>query len=317
MPKQKWLEVSLVVDGEYAEAVSEVLSRHAPGGVVIESTAIAPDLEGEGEPTGPLRVRAFLPLDEHLENIKREIEEGLWFLSRIRPEVPLPSPVFSYQEDVNWVDAWKQHYQPIEVGEKLVIVPAWMEIDTGGRTAVKINPGMAFGTGTHPTTRLCLNMLEDYITEDVIDLGCGSAILSIGALKLGAQRVLGVDIDAEALPSARENAHLNGVSAQLELELGSLREIRSGAFSVNKAPLIMANILAPVLEDLLGEGLSEIITPGGVLVISGVLADQWHGEGEYASKGPSLQKAAEENNLAVVDFRQDGDWIAVALQKPF
>jgi ribosomal protein L11 methyltransferase len=316
MPEPKWLEVSLVVDGEYAEAVSEVLSRHAPEGIVIESTAIASDLEWEGEPTGPLRVRAFLPVDEHLESKKQAIEEGLWYLSRIRPEAPLLSPIFSYQEEVNWVDAWKQHYTPIKVGNRLMILPAWMDIDTGDRIPVKINPGMAFGTGTHPTTRLCLEMLEEYLQDEVIDLGCGSAILAIGALKLGAQRAVGVDIDPEVLPSAKENADLNGVSERLELGIGSLAEIRSGVFSIGKAPLILANILAPVLEKLLEDGLHEIITPGGVLIMSGVLSDQWHAKGDYASKGPTLQEGAAAKGLAVVDFRQDGDWIAIALQRP-
>jgi ribosomal protein L11 methyltransferase len=313
MSEAKWLEISLVVDGEYAEAVSEVLSRYAPGGVVIESTAIAPDPEGEGSPTGPLRVRAFIPVDDRLEQTKRALEEGLWYLSRIRPEEPLPPPQYSYQEEVNWVESWKEHYQPIEVGKKLVILPAWMNTHIPGRVPLKINPGMAFGTGTHPTTRLCLEMLEDHLQEEVIDIGCGSGILSIGALKLGAQRALGVDIDPEALPSAEQNSIINEVSERLELGLGSLSEIRARSFSLHKAPLVLANILAPVLVKLLEEGLKEILTPGGTLIMSGILADQWQGEGEYALIGPSLQVAASESHLKVLDFRQDGDWIAVAL----
>jgi ribosomal protein L11 methyltransferase len=315
MPEYKWLEVSLVVDGEYAEAAAEVLARYTPGGVVIESTHIAPDPEGEGTPAGPLRVRAFLPIDEHLEEKKRAIEEGLWYLSRIRPETPLPPPEYSYQEDVNWVEAWKQHYQPIEVGKKLVIVPAWMEVENAYRIPLRINPGMAFGTGTHPTTRLCLEMVEDYLQPEVIDVGCGSGILSIAALKLGAQRALGIDIDPEALPSALENAGLNGVEDSLELGIGSLAEIRSRAFSIDRAPLVLANILAPVLVKLLSEGLAEIIKPGGVLVMSGILEDQWQGKGEYAFRGISLQEAAAASGLTVIELRQDGDWIAVAAER--
>jgi ribosomal protein L11 methyltransferase len=316
MPEMKWLEVSIDLDGEYAEAAAEVFSRHAPGGVAIESTRIAPDPEGEGNPAGPLRVRAFLPVDEHLEEKKRLIEEGLWYLSRIRPETPLPSPKYSFQEEINWVDAWKQHYQPIEVGRKLIVVPAWLDSETEDRTAVKINPGMAFGTGTHPTTHLCLEMVEDYLQPEVIDVGCGSGILSIAALKLGAKRALGVDIDPEALPSARENAVLNGVQDRLELGVGSLVEIRAGAFSMDKAPLVLANILAPVLVKLLEEGLAEILAPGGILVMAGILEDQWRGVGEYAYKGISLQEAAAASGLEMADVRQSGDWIAVGMRRP-
>ena len=156
-----WLEVSLTVDGEMAEAVAEVLARYIPDGVVIESTSVAaePDDEG-GHAVGPLRVCGYLPMDANLEETRRRIEEGLWYLGRIRP---LPTPVFKPFEEINWVEAWKEHYHPIPVGERLIIVPAWLETPPGGRTPIRIDPGMAFGTGEHPTTRLCLELLEQVV----------------------------------------------------------------------------------------------------------------------------------------------------------
>ncbi|RPI33603.1 MAG: 50S ribosomal protein L11 methyltransferase [Chloroflexota bacterium] len=314
MTDPAWLEISLTVDGEYAEAVADVLSRFVPGGVVIESTAIAPDPEGEGYPTGPLQVRAFLPVDEHLEETRRRIEESLWYLGRIWPENPLPAAQFTPLQEVNWVETWKQHYKPIPTGKRLVIMPAWLEEPQAGplagRVPIRLEPGMAFGTGAHPTTQLCLELIEDYLRDSVIDVGCGSGILSIAALKLGAAHALGVDIDSQAIPIALQNATLNEVAGRLELGVGSVAEIRSGAFSRLHAPLVLANILAPVIIRLLHEGLADLVTPGGVLVLSGILADQWEGLDGH----PSVLRALDDHQIRVLDIRRQDDWMAACVE---
>ncbi len=124
---------------------------------------------------------------------------------------------------------------------------------------------MAFGTGTHPTTQLCLELLEEYLRpgEAIIDMGCGSCILAIAAIKLGASQALGVDIDLQAIPNARANASANGTSERLEIGIGSVSEVLAGRFSLHQAPLVMANILAPILVRLLEDGLAEMVAPGG------------------------------------------------------
>jgi ribosomal protein L11 methyltransferase len=309
----KWLEVSLIVDGEYAEVVAEVLARYAPGGTAIEATAIQPDPNGEGIPYGPLRVRGFLPVDQGLEETRRRLEEALWYLGRIRRDHPLPQPQYKWVEEVNWVEAWKKHYHPVEVGEKLMVVPAWLEPDTEGRTPILIDPGMAFGTGTHPTTQLCLEMVEAHLHPQVIDLGCGSGILAIAALKLGAQHALGVDIDPEAIDNARQNARSNGVEQSLDLEVGSLADVQQGRFSLRRAGLVLANILAPILAKMLDEGLADLLDAGGVLVLSGILMDQWQGSPEI--EAAPLQDVVRRHNLDVLELRQTGDWIAAALTR--
>jgi ribosomal protein L11 methyltransferase len=301
---QSWLEISLVVDGEQAEAIAEVLSRHIPGGVVIESTAVtANDDDSEGHPVGPLRVYAFLPVDEALEDKRRAIEEGLYYLSRI---LPMPAPQFRSLQEQDWSQAWKQHYRPISIGQNLIIVPSWLESPQPERIAVRIDPGMAFGTGTHPTTQLCLELLETCYPgqksgSEVIDVGCGSGILSVAALKLGARRALGVDIDEEAVRVARENAVLNGVSDRFEIALGSLQEIRSGDFGLRQAPVVLANILAPVIIRLLDEGLAGLAAPGGALILSGILDEQKEG----------VISALERAGCGVGEVRQIGDWVAI------
>ena len=273
MAEAKWLEVSLTVDGELAEAVAEVLDRYASGGVVVESNVKYRDAEDEGTPYGPVKVYAFLEADATLEEKRHKLEEALWYLNAIRE---LPQPVYREIADLNWMAAWKEHYRPIEIGKHLLILPAWMDQKDMSRVAVKIDPSMAFGTGTHPSTQLCLALVEDYVKpgQQVIDIGCGSGILSIAALKLGARRALAVDIDEESVKATMEAAEYNQVSEGVEAGKGSVTEIQRGDFSVKQAPVVLANILAPILIRLFDAGMAETITPGGVIVLAGILAEQ-------------------------------------------
>lgn len=310
--KAAWLEISLVVDGEMAEAVAEVMGRYIPSGVAIEATEIEPDLEGEGTPVGPLRVRGFIPVGAQLEETRRKIEEGLWYLGRIRP---LPAPEYRRIEDVNWMEAWKEYYQPIPIGERLIIVPAWMESPDASRLTIRIDPGMAFGTGTHPSTQLCLGFVEDRVRpgEAVIDIGCGSGILSIAALKLGASQALAVDIDPQAVMATRVNAQANGVLDGMILGTGSVENVQAGNFPFQTASLVLANILAPVLVRLIESGLGDLVLPGGDLILAGILRQQW----EDTTTAPSpLQEALRRYGLVVREVRQSGDWIAANVVRP-
>lgn len=302
MDETSLLEVSLVVDGELAEAVAEVLARFIPNGIVIESTQIAPDPNGEGHAAGPWRVCGYLPKNTEIETLRQKIEEALWHLSFIRP---LPAPQFRVIAETNWVEAWKAHYHPIPIGQKLMIIPAWWETVPPGRTAVRIDPGMAFGTGTHPSTQLCLELAEQYLkpAQPVIDVGCGSGILSIAAIKLGACYALAVDVDPLAVQATRSNASLNEVTSFIETGVGSLAEIKSGRFSLRQASLVFANILAPVLIALLQEGLGELVAPDGVIILSGILAEQVD----------EIVAVATRYGMRVTERRQEGDWVALVI----
>src|SRR5512146_2615666 len=248
----------MTVDPELAEAVSELLSRFVSNGVVVESGVTYNDAEDEGTPFGPARVFGYLAIDEHIEETRQRLEESLWHLGQIAENMasPLPEPAYRTIQDEDWMASWKQHYRPIQIGKRLLILPAWIEDPNQGRIAVKIDPSMAFGTGTHPTTQLCMELLETTVQagHPAIDVGCGSGILSIGAVKLGASPVLAVDIDNAAIRSTKENAQANGVLDNIETGLGSVREIREGRFSMRSAPLVLANILAPVIIRLFEAG---------------------------------------------------------------
>ena len=310
MADKYWLEVSLIVDGELAEAVAEVVRRYLSAGVVIESTAVsAGPADENGQTIGPLRVCGYIPADDNLEETRQKIEQGLWYLGRISP---LPTPEFKLIREVNWMEAWKEHYHPIPIGRQLLILPAWIALPNDERIPIRIELGMAFGTGTHPTTQLCLALAEDFFSSQdcqngirVIDIGCGSGILSIASVLLGAEKALGVDIDPEAVRASGENASLNGVSHQLELGIGSVKAVRTGVFSLQKAQLVFANILAPVLVELLKQGLGELVMPDGCLILSGILAEQ----------SSEVERALDENGFHRVKKSQMGDWVALAARR--
>jgi ribosomal protein L11 methyltransferase len=309
-----WLEVSMTVDGELAESVADVFARFAPNGVMTEQGVIYNDAEDAGTPTGPITVRAYLEVNDGLEATRQKLEESLFYLGMIQP---LPAPGYKQIADQNWMEAWKQHYQPIRIGERLLILPAWMESPEPNRVAIKIDPGMAFGTGTHPTTQLCLALVEEAFEErgkrkesflfplSCIDVGCGSGILSIAALKRGAGNDLGVDIDPESILNARENADKNGVGKELILGVGSVQEIREGKFAFKSAPLVIANILAPVIVRLFDAGLAELIEGGGSIILSGILQEQEE----------TVLRAGQMKGLNVTRRSQMGDWVALAMSR--
>jgi ribosomal protein L11 methyltransferase len=310
MNTQVWLEASLEADGEMVEAISEVMARYVSGGVVIESTQIANEKDGEGKATGFLRISGYLPVDDQLEDKKQKLLEGLWHLGQISP---VPEVKFRPIAELDWSEVWKQHFQPVPIGDNLVIIPTWLEGDQDHRITIKIDPGMAFGTGTHPTTQLCLEIIADILVPldvdsrnsiSLIDIGCGSGILGIAAQKLGAGKSLGVDLDEEAVKAAQHNAEINGVKDNLELGIGSLSEIKKGNFSIAAGQIVIANILAPVVIRLLKEGVGELLAPGGKLVLSGILVEQV----------PDIEKAIQSAGLNLVDKRQIGDWVALVAE---
>lgn len=315
-----WLEVSLSVDGELAETVADVLARFAPNGVMIEQGIKFVDDEDHGVPSGPIVIRAYLEMDERIEETRQKLEESLYYLGMIQP---LPAPVYKQVADQNWMEAWKQHYQPIPVGERLMILPIWLNSPEPERIPIKIDPGMAFGTGTHPTTQLSLVLMEKVFSgttvdrgpktdptvhrplTTVIDVGCGSGILSIAALKLGAQTALGVDTDIESVKNSRENADKNGIGEEFIVGQGSVTEVLEGKFPFKIAPLVVANILAPIIIRLFDDGLADLAEPGGTVILSGIMQGQEQ----------KVIEAAQAKGLAMNERKQMGDWVALSLSR--
>jgi ribosomal protein L11 methyltransferase len=297
----RWLEVSFTVDAEQAEVLSELLARHSLGGV-----ALLVEADEDGAATQrPVRLSAYLPEDGELDKRRLAIEKGLWHLSQIRP---FPRPSYNWHKHENWTEAWKKHYRPMPVGKRLLIYPPWLKPPTGSRIPLIIEPGMSFGTGIHPSTRLCLQCLEKYLRPDCLaaDLGCGSGILSIAAARLGASRVLALDIDALAVQATRENIRRNAVTQQVLVRQGSLAELLAWEKEIHRQPdLLVVNILAKVLLEMLEAGLPSAIGADSLLILSGILEEQ----------APSLQTQAERLGLQLVASMAEQDWRALVLKR--
>jgi ribosomal protein L11 methyltransferase len=288
----EWLEVSVTSDNEGAEAVAEVLSRYAYRGVVIEA---GPD----GWNAGPVIVRAYLPADDRLRANKRRIEESLYHLDRIRP-VSVPS--FRPVAEEDWVEAWKERLNVLRIGRRIVIRPSWRDYaPERGDIVIQLDPGMAFGTGLHPTTQMCLAALEELIRPEaaVLDLGTGSGILAIAAAKLGARRVLAVDRDPVAVKTARGNLVTNGVQEIVSVMEGSLEEVS------DSYDLVVVNILAKVIVEMMQEGLAARLRSGGRLITTGIIADQ---ESDVVA-------ALEQGGLTAIERQQRDDWVCLVASK--
>ncbi len=301
---ESWLEVMVSCDAELAESISEVFSRYVSHGVVTETEVKYDDAEEIPLEFGPVKVIGYVTFDEQVEETKQKIEEALWHLNLIQP---IPQPFYRKIENQNWMESWKKFYNPILIGEQLLILPAWLENPYPERIAIKIDPSLAFGTGMHPTTQMCLALAEPFLKPgvDVIDVGCGSGILSIAAAKLGAKKVLAVDIDKPSVEATLLNALENGVVSVIETGEGSVDEIIKGEFSIQHVPVVMINILAPIIIRLFKSGLANLVDKNGHLIISGVLDRQ----------ADEVQSMAESYGFELIEQRMIKDWVALAFHK--
>jgi len=290
----EWLEISVTVDSEAAEAVAEVLSDYAYRGVAIEAGP-------EGWNAGPVVVRAYLPADDQLKANRRRVEEALWHLGQIRP---ISGPIFRPVAEKDWAEAWKERLQVLRVGRHILIQPSWLDCAPApDDIVIQLDPGMAFGTGLHPTTQMCLAALENLISPGagVLDLGTGSGILAIAAAKLGAGRVLAVDNDPVAVETAQGNVADNGVPSVVSVQCGSLAQV-SGCYD-----LVVVNILARVIVDMAREGLAAHVRPGGRLVAAGIIEDQ----------EPEVVAALEDEGLTLVERQQADDWVCLITEQGY
>ena len=306
-PDVSWVEVALTLDDpDLVEPVTEVLARFTPRPVALEYATPQVDARNRVVALGPVTVRAYIPAKRSdWEAVRGRVEEAL---RRLRPgRRPLPPARFRLLHEHDWAETWKRAYRPIPIGKRLVVVPAWLANPHPERTAIYIEPGMAFGTGLHPSTRLALAEVEVLApgAPRVVDIGCGSGILSLAALKLGAERAVGVDVDPVAVAVARRNAALNDLAERFTALTGSLDTLRSSEAPFGTGDLVLANILAPVLVDLLRAGLAQVVEPGGALVLSGIL-DHQADEMAQAARAAGLREA----RRAI-----EGEWIALTFRR--
>lgn len=302
---ESWLEASLVCSGELAEAVAEVFSRYAPDGVLIHSVTQFDPAEQEEIPTGEMQVVAYFPMDKQVETVRNELDQAIWHLGMI---VPLDAVKYQIIADQDWMEAWKSRYEPLKLGKNLIVLPAWVDKSAAGdRLPIIISPDMAFGTGTHPSTQLCLIGLEKYGCngKNVLDIGCGSGILAIAAVRLGAAKVLGVDNDPITIPSCERNAALNDMPGRIIFEVGTHTDILARKDELNRAPVVLANILAHILVKMLASGLADTVEPDGILILGGILESQ----------AETVIEAARQAGLSHIDSLPEQDWVVLVFRK--
>lgn len=296
-------EIAIIgIDGIAVETVSELFNRYGYGGAVIETHA--PDFD-------KVTVRTVLPSADRQG--LHHIEMMLALIGRALPD-GLPQPRLQLVGKSDWAESWKEHFHVVRVGRKFVVKPGWRDYTPEpDDIIIEIDPGLAFGSGLHPTTQLCLKILEDMPLQikSFFDVGVGSGVLSIAAYKLGATPIRAVDIDQVAVDVARENFERNGIfplvvsgaRAQVEAVAGSAADTAGRQWQI-----VVANILAHILIDIMPD-LAAALAPNGTLILSGMIAGQ----------EADVSAAATAQNLRIVDSRKAEDWVALlakhALQK--
>lgn len=310
----KWTEVSIHTTNEAVEAVSNILHEAGASGVVIEDSVDFDKeradqfgeiyaLKQEDFPTQGVIVKAYLPessfIAETVEGIRLSIEA----LKDFNIDVGNNTVTMSEVNEEDWATAWKQYYHPVKISNRFTVVPTWEDYTpvATDELIIELDPGMAFGTGTHPTTVMCLQALEKVVNEgdDVVDVGTGSGVLSIGAALLGAKAVHALDLDEVAVRSARENIALNKVDHVVDVHHGNLLD-------TVKAPadVVVANILAEIIMTFTDDAYS-IVKEGGVFVTSGIIG----------AKRDDVKAALQASGFTIEEVLEMEDWVAIIARK--
>lgn len=299
-----WHEVAVTVSSEGEEAVADLFYELGCPGVSVEDPELLLKyIEsgkwdyhdfGEVELTGTSIVKGYFPEDDELSDKLKKLDLGIFELIERYPHWLIIRNVLTLQEE-DWATAWKAYFKPIHIGKHFLIKPTWEQVDLRPEDIVlELDPGMAFGTGTHATTTLCLKTLEDIIKpgQKVFDLGTGSGILAIAAAKLGA-KVEAVDLDSVAVKVAQENVALNKVSDSVRVLRGDL-----GTVLMGQADVIIANIIADVIISLLPD-LKRILHPQGEFLASGIIE----------KRADEVETALKEGGFVIVERVEDSGWI--------
>jgi ribosomal protein L11 methyltransferase len=303
-PGREWYEISVDADVEAVEPISELLGRYGFNQGVAIDEPYRQDGDGDNleiDPAKPFVIRTYIADSDFRPEVIEELRASLRLLGALRPIGELKITTLK-EED--WANSWKEHFQVHRIGERVVIRPPWREYEPAGdEVVVELDPGMAFGTGLHPSTRLSVLGVEEALNpgERVFDVGTGSGILAIAALKLGAVSVDAVDVETVAVDAARENAIRNGVSDLLRVEHGSAGP---GEPFQGEYDLVLANIIARILIEL-SDGLVRATRPGGKLVLAGIIE----------SREAEVIQAFADAGANVINRRRIEDWVSLVLER--
>jgi ribosomal protein L11 methyltransferase len=322
----RWHEITVHTTEEAIEMISNFIHELGAGGVSIEESGTLNkkrdtslgqwyELPLNDIPEGRAVIKGYFSEGSDLHTIMDHLQASVVQLSEYDIDTGNPTYELKEVDDEDWANAWKQYFKPIRISERLTIKPTWEEYTpTAGELILELDPGMAFGTGTHATTSLCLRTLEKVVQpgDDVIDVGTGSGILAIAAAKLGANHVLALDLDPVAISSSMENVRLNGQEQQVTIKLsdllGVLNASETGAnseFGVSiPVQVVVANILADIII-MFVEDVYEVLKTGGYYLASGIIT----------SKEADVEKALLAAGFTIIDKSYDSDWVVIIARK--
>ena len=328
----KWKEITINTTEQAIEMISNFLHEMDAGGVSIEESGTLNkqrdtslgqwyELPLNDIPEGHAVIKGYFTEGIDTDALTAELVPSIEQLREFGIDPGQFEISVKLVDEEDWANAWKQYFKPIKVSNSLTIKPTWEHYEAApGEKIIELDPGMAFGTGTHPTTALCLRTLESVIKgdEEIIDVGTGSGILAIGAIKLGARRVLALDLDPVAVSSATENVQLNGLSDLIEVKESDLLGLLGGkvVFAANESDaqntsvtlpvdLVVANILAEIIL-LFIDDVYEALKPNGIYIASGV----------YKNKEADVEEGLIRSGFINIEKHRDEDWIAFVARKP-
>ncbi|MGC9359013.1 MAG: 50S ribosomal protein L11 methyltransferase [Anaerolineae bacterium] len=293
---ERWVQVSVSADSDAADDLARILSANCPGGAAVEESASpAP------EAAGCVTVKGWIPAAD--TETRRKLEIALLLLSR---DGSVSEPIFQELAFEDWSSSWKEHFHPLRIGHQTVVVPSWCDFQPEpGDMALTLDPGMAFGTGLHATTRLCLRALEEHPPrgQRVLDVGCGSGILSIASALHGATHVDAIDNDRLAVTATRENVTRNQVADLVSVAWATLAQPSPSTTPVHKETgydMVLANTLAEVIIGM-APALARATRQGGIVVLSGILEDKAH----------AVTERVEAEGIDVIETTTEGEWVAL------
>lgn len=312
----KWIEVQVKTTAEAVEIVSNILYEAGVGGLAIEDPNDIEEIsKSQGETDWDfidsslfkhdfdgILVKAYFPESEDLIDKIKLIKQNIELIPQYNLDGGLGEVTLAEVHESDWKDVWKKYYKPKKIGEKIVVKPTWEEYTRQeGEIVLELDPGMAFGTGTHETTTMCVRALEKYMAQSdtVFDIGCGSGILSIAAAKLGASRVIGVDLDEMAIEVSNENVALNEVEDIVDIRHGNLLEVVD-----EKAEIVVANIVAEIIK-ILAPDVKQSLKDDGIFISSGIILD----------KIEFVKNALEDEGFEIVEEVTMGEWACI-VSKP-
>lgn len=306
----QWLELSVSTTHEAIEAVANILHEAGANGVVIEDPLAileqqaSPggwdyvEIPADHDPNAEVVVKAYLQITSYIQDVVSHVRQAVQNLPSFGLEIGSGRVETAAVEDTDWATAWKAYYKPVRVGRHLLVKPIWEEVTPRDQDVIiELDPGLAFGTGTHPTTGMCLALLEQHVRKDdyACDVGCGSGVLSIAAAKLGAKAVIGVDIDELAVKISRENIGHNQLQDKITVMQGDLL-----SHVTQPADLVVANIVADVIIRLLPD-IDRVLKPGGRFIASGIIEE----------RREDVLKACERHHLRACEVTTEGEWVAL------